>query len=75
MSCPIDADAPEYAPSDTSTVQNPMDPSTFVFPQPLTTTSVIIEFCDRVRSRYASGVAVSDAACTVPVVRVFHALS
>lgn len=28
---------------------NLMDPSTFAFPQPLASTTVTIEFCDRVR--------------------------
>ncbi|TEB35446.1 hypothetical protein FA13DRAFT_1811155 [Coprinellus micaceus] len=48
MSCPIGA--PENAPSDAALVaQNPLDPSTFVFPQPLATTTITIEFCDRCR--------------------------
>jgi hypothetical protein len=50
MSCPIGA--PENAPSDAALVaQNPLDPSTFVFPQPPATTTITIEFCDRVRWR------------------------
>ncbi|KAF6762768.1 Rdx family-domain-containing protein [Ephemerocybe angulata] len=46
MSCPIDA--PENAPA-SAAVHNPLDPATFVFPKPLSSTTVTIEFCDRCR--------------------------
>ncbi|TFK43148.1 Rdx family-domain-containing protein [Crucibulum laeve] len=45
--CPID----EQAPSDVkqASAHDPLDVSTFVIPEPLSTTTVMIEFCDRCR--------------------------
>jgi|SRR6188768_4132628 len=43
MSCPVEEI------NDTGVQLNPLlDPSTFVFPPPLSSTTVVIEFCDRV---------------------------
>ena len=46
MSCPVELPKDDERPSKADAL---LDPSTFVFPPPLTTTTVTVEFCDRVR--------------------------
>ncbi|EAU84586.1 selenoprotein W [Coprinopsis cinerea okayama7 len=47
--CPID-DTPIT--NEKNTTDNPLDPTTFRFPEPLACPTITIEFCDRATPRY-----------------------